>query len=347
MNKHLVIGDVHLRFDPHNINYIYAQLENVHSIMSKHNDIRHIIFLGDLFDRRIALPQEVLAFKNFLSSFLGEKTFTLIRGNHDTFYKGENSVETSLALLEDKNVKIVYAGTEEDNLVYIAHFENTETLKQVLGTFRDSINHNTVLLGHFGFTGSLPVDMNDVLDPGMFPCNTILGHIHKHQTITNLRGYEITTLGTPHQVCFSDFEGDYYYCIIDGNKIEIKSHNPLVVFRTLDLDYYETRLEELEKDLLKLKKLNYVKLKLVFSSHISSKEANINFIKARLTELKVPFSVEVKYKAVINPKLELSNSSGVNSSLYLTKDYYETYAKENNTSIDTKILLDTLDEVIN
>ena len=76
------------------------------------HDIKHIIHLGDYFDRRKYINFSTLKAdkKHFIEPMLERGiTMDLILGNHDVYYKNTNDVNApELLLFESDNINIIY-----------------------------------------------------------------------------------------------------------------------------------------------------------------------------------------------------------------------------------------------
>ena len=90
--KDLVIGDVHFGTSSNSISWLESQLQlfrnQIFKTIKENKDIDRIIFLGDLFDIRYSINQQVgIEVKNLIRemSSLTDKNIYFIAGNHD-FY---------------------------------------------------------------------------------------------------------------------------------------------------------------------------------------------------------------------------------------------------------------------
>ena len=75
------------------------------------HDIKHIIHLGDYFDRRKYVNFSSLKAnkQHFIEPMLERGiTMDLILGNHDVYYKSTNSVNSPELLLFEENVNIIH-----------------------------------------------------------------------------------------------------------------------------------------------------------------------------------------------------------------------------------------------
>ena len=79
------------------------------------HDIKHIIHLGDYFDRRKYVNFSSLKAnkQHFIEPMLERGiTMDLILGNHDVYYKSTNSVNSPELLLFEENVNIIHEPVE-------------------------------------------------------------------------------------------------------------------------------------------------------------------------------------------------------------------------------------------
>ena len=174
----------------------------------EHN-ITTVIHLGDLLDRRKFVNFYTLSqVRDRFMSFFKKNNITLniILGNHDTFYRNTSSINSMSELFGGyknvyiyKNPVIVRLDGLEVGLVPWINEENTDSAIKFIQDARVSI-----LMGHFeinGFQVVSGVKHTHGMEASLFDKFDAVysGHFHIKQTDGN-----ITYLGTPYQITFSD-----------------------------------------------------------------------------------------------------------------------------------------------
>jgi DNA repair exonuclease SbcCD nuclease subunit len=173
------------------------------------NNITTVLHLGDLLDRRKFVNFYTLAqVRDRFMSFFEENNITLhiILGNHDTFYRNTSSINSMTELFSHyKNIHIYDEPVVVDldgfdlNLVPWINEENVDKCIKFLEDARGS-----VVMGHFeinGFQVVSGVKHSHGMEPSLFNKFDAVysGHFHIKQNDGN-----ITYLGTPYQITFSD-----------------------------------------------------------------------------------------------------------------------------------------------
>jgi len=206
------------------------------------HDIKHIIHLGDYFDRRkyINFASMKANLKHFIEP-MNERgiTMDLILGNHDTYYKNTNEVNSpELLLYNQPNVNVISeCQTKEFDGFNIAMVPwiNSEN-------YADSVEYllecqASIAMGHFEIEGALMM-------PGMM-CQHGLdhsylkrfdkvfsGHFHHKSEVKNIR-----YLGSQMQFTWSDYGDEKYFHIFDTDTQDVSPiHNPLTMFEKVFYD---------------------------------------------------------------------------------------------------------------
>ena len=208
----------------------------------KENGITHILHLGDYFDRRkyVNFSSLKLNREHFIEPLLENgMTMDLIIGNHDTYYKNTNDVNSPELLL---------FGDEAINVITEPEVKNFDGLDIALvpwinsENYADSVEFLTsanapICMGHFEFEGALMM-------PGM-TCQHGLdhsyvkrfekvysGHFHQRSEFAN-----IVYLGSQMQFTWSDYGDNKYFHIFDTDTREmLPVPNPLTIFEKVFYD---------------------------------------------------------------------------------------------------------------
>lgn len=237
------------------------------------NNIKTIIQLGDFFDRRkyvnfLTLKRTYDMFVDKLVEY-GIKMY-IFAGNHDTFYKNTNSINSLDLLLshcpyieiikEAANVKIM--GTKICMVPWLA-LDNYEAALDVINK-----TDAKICMGHFEIAGfSMYKDMHaeEGLDREMFSKFdlTLSGHYH-HRSQQG----SITYVGTPMQITWQDFEDDKGFHTLDletNDLVFIK--NPFEMFHHVYYDDKTQSIAEINAVAMEAYKDVYVKVIVINKSN--------------------------------------------------------------------------------
>lgn len=228
--------------------------------------VNTVLMLGDTFDRRkYTNHSTIAAAKDIYFNALQERdilTYMLV-GNHDTFYKNTNKVNTPNLMLEEYNnlvvipnpSEIVLDGTKVAMIPWIC----AENYADCMNLMKDTTAE--VCMGHFeiqGFEMYRGHECHEGLDSSIFnKFNTVFsGHYHHRSTKGN-----ITYLGTPYELTWQDYADPKGFHIFDVHTRELEFiQNPYTMF--VRLEYDDKEKEPIDLDALDLKD-TYVKLVVV------------------------------------------------------------------------------------
>lgn len=204
--------------------------------------IKTIFDLGDTFDRRKYINYNTL--KSCKEYFFDKARelgidIQMIPGNHDTYYKNTNNVNSpELLLSEYENVIVCEEPTEIDLdgtkilfLPWLCAENYHSTMERVKET------NAKVCFGHFEFTG---YDMyRGMANPhGMDPSGfrdfdlVVSGHFHHRHSRGN-----ITYMGNPYEITWSDYDDPRGFAIFDSNDQSLEYiNNPFKMFHKI---YYD------------------------------------------------------------------------------------------------------------
>ena len=211
MNKIAIINDTH--FGVRNDSSFFLEkclsyFENVVFPYIKENNITHMIHLGDFFDRRKYINFNTLreVRQRFLEKIPKEVNFHIILGNHDTFYKNTNDVNSLKELfrgysnitLYDSPSTIDIDGLKISLIPWINDANKIE--------YCDYIQNcsSSILMGHFeiiGFEVINGVKHHSGISESLFNKFEMIlsGHFHMKQSKKNIH-----YLGTQYQMNFGD-----------------------------------------------------------------------------------------------------------------------------------------------
>ena len=213
-------------------------------------EITSIIHLGDCFDRRKYINFNSLS--NCRKYFFNEIQsrgidMDMIIGNHDTFYKNTNDVNSPSLLLGN------YPGIRTYDRAQVVQYDGLKILLMPW-ICTDNYEHTTKLIeskvatvcfGHLELSGFIMFKGQEVqiehggLDPAVFKDFKLVcsGHFHhKHG-----RG-NIQYIGNPYQMFWNDFEDDRGFHIFDTKTLKLEFvKNPNTIFEKY---YYDDEKED-------------------------------------------------------------------------------------------------------
>lgn len=250
--KIALITDQHFGIRNDNISFIdyYDRFySNIFFPYLEKNNINTIFMLGDTFDRRKYTNHNIayLSKKIYFDKLKGYDVHAIV-GNHDTFFKNSNEVNSPELLLNDYKNITIYKDPKE------VEFDNT--LIAVLpwvcsGNYSEcmSFMENTkaqILFGHLeiaGFEMHRGAVTDHGFDMGLFSKFDMVmsGHFHHKSSRGN-----IYYLGAPYEMTWSDFEDPRGFHIFDTDDRSLKYiQNPYRMFNKIFYDDSNKELEEL------------------------------------------------------------------------------------------------------
>jgi len=209
----------------------------------KENNIRTVIHLGDLFDRRKYINFNTLSTvrDKFFQRLHDEGIHLHITiGNHDTYYKNTNNLNSIKEILEDRYLNVsIY---EKPSVIYLNGYnfgivpwitkENEEEVQKFIQT-----TNCKMIGGHFEIVGFQVI--NGVYHTSGFKVSefnrferVLSGHFHIKQSMGNIH-----YLGTAYQMNFADVYSKKGFHVFDteSNTLEfIENDNEIFHLFTYD-----------------------------------------------------------------------------------------------------------------
>lgn len=248
MTKIAILGDLHwgARSDSLQIiEYFNKFFSDVFFPELDKRGIKRVIQCGDLVDRRkfININTAHELHKNFTVP-IEERGIQLdiVIGNHDTFYKGTNSVN-SLNILyrnmpENSNIKYYMSPQEVDiegtKFLYLPWIcdDNYDLSLNMIKT-----SEAKYLIGHLELSG-FEMYRGHVADEGMSAkiferfISVFTGHYHTRSNVENIR-----YVGTPYEIVWSDYNDPRGFGILDTETGEYEFiRNPHCLFHRIMYD---------------------------------------------------------------------------------------------------------------
>jgi DNA repair exonuclease SbcCD nuclease subunit len=210
--------------------------------------IDRVLHLGDVFDRRKYVNYVTLSSCNryFFNKFREHGIeLTALVGNHDTYFKNTNEINSLDLLLNGKGIRIIIGPQEwvKDEILlipWICPDNFVQTIEQIEKTKANLCFGHLELAGFEMHKGS-PLAAG--LDSKVFDKFHIVasGHFHHKSTRRNIR-----YLGAPYQMTWADYDDDRGFNIFDTNSREFEYiKNPYQIFNKLYYDDKDMNAEKL------------------------------------------------------------------------------------------------------
>ena len=206
--------------------YFYEFYENQFFPYLKEHKIKHCVHLGDVMDRRKFISYRIARDfrERFINSFKGIN-FHMLVGNHDTFYKNTNDVNSLHELVDGKfkNIKVYSKTTEVDfgdcKILFVPwiNSDNYSYTTEMLDTTSAQI-----CMGHLelsGFQMQRGMIMTEGWDKRLFQKfdMVVSGHFH-HKSDDG----QIFYLGTPYEIYWNDYDDPKGFHIFDTKTRELE-----------------------------------------------------------------------------------------------------------------------------
>jgi len=222
--------------------YFKQFYDNIFFPTIEERGITRIIHLGDCFDRR-----KYINFNSLQSckEYFFDKArdlkikIDMIVGNHDTFYKNTNDVNSPDLLLKEYNNITTYNSPTTINvdgrdilmLPWICTDNYQDSMKAIESTRAKVCFGHLELEGYQMFKGQ---ENHEGFDPKLFKHFDLVcsGHFHHRQSKGN-----ITYLGNPYQMFWNDYDDPRGFHIFDTDTLELEFvENPYTIFEKV---YYD------------------------------------------------------------------------------------------------------------
>ncbi len=338
MSNMLIIGDLHFGIKANSQDYLDFQIKWFKDELYKtikDNDVKYIVFLGDINDSRLSLSPLVMNYERDLFIDL-KNTFPnveyhVILGNHDLYYKNTREVH-SLNFLKD----IGYIVHEDFTSLTIENrkmFFVPWILKEEMDDFKLMLAENKYdcLFGHLeinGFTMVKGVVDKDGWSHSIFSnCDKVFsGHYHLRSKKGNIQ-----YVGTPFEISQNDSGNVKGIDLLNLETMETKFIKTKNTPKHLSFNSYTYPIDKINKKLINN---NILKISLGNSLSESDKVEYIEKVNS-MKPLRVIFEDESDSELVVNDKQ-------IQESLKNTEEFLNEYI--NLIDIDSSI---DKDDVIN
>lgn len=249
--KKALITDTHFGIRGDNpLFYAYFDrfLDGVFFPTLEKENIKEIIHLGDLNDRRKFGNYQTMVWAETFFQRCKDRGLSLdiIIGNHDTYYKNTNSVNSPELLFSKWDNVRLYREVEEVNGVLYVPWINSEnsskTLEAIRNTSCDVVMGHLEITGYTMYKGSV---CHDGMNPDIFHKfkSVYTGHFHTKNSSQNIH-----YLGCPWDLIFTDADDVKGFHIWDSEEDSLRFvENPYKMYWKL---YYNDTSAESVDDLL-------------------------------------------------------------------------------------------------
>jgi DNA repair exonuclease SbcCD nuclease subunit len=302
-----IIGDIHIGAQENNENFLKYQEESLKFAYNKfrENNIEHIVYLGDVFDKRRQVSFKTL---KFFQEIFENDSFThyMLAGNHDCYYKDTNEINSLDLLLNDyDNVKVVSQLPQEiiiqdESFLFTPWINksNLEESEEIISKNKSKYMFAHLDLAGFEMIKGIKSSHNSLSTDLLIDYERVLtGHYHNYSEKNN-----ITYLGSLCEMTWNDENVDKFIGILDteNNDLE-KIQNPSKLYYKLKIKSDEDILDDI--DFLKEKN---VKIYLYT-------ERNIKIEKYITEIIEIAYDVNIIDEQVLNtiPDIELQKDISI------------------------------------
>ena len=289
------LGDTHVgsRNDSLLFNdYFEKFYTNIFFPYLKKEKIKTIIILGDVLCRRKYVNFRILnAVKKYLFGPLNDYNTHILLGNHDTYFKNTNSINSPELLLgEFDNIKIYSDPTTVDfdgTAIDIVPWISPENFDSTIDFISKSKSH--LCAGHFNlkdFEMYRGLIMHEGMDRSLLNKYDMVFSGHYHHISSD---GTIFYLGAPYEMTFNDYNDPRGFHIFDTNTRQLDFiQNPYRMFHKI---YYD----DTEMSLKEIKKIDFSNYKDTYTRIIISKKNNSYWFDAFVDRLELfnPFKVTI------------------------------------------------------
>ena len=264
--KIAIITDTHFGARNDNLNfndYFFKFYDNVFFPTLKERDITTCIHMGDVVDRRKYISYRIA--NDFRSRFIERVKelnidLHIVIGNHDTYYKNTNDVNSMNELVGEDSLTSIYSEPQvvefDDVPIQFIPWINAGNYSKTMEALSKSPAQ--IAMGHLevsGFQMYRGQYSENGWDKELFRrFDTVFsGHFH-HKSDDG----QIYYLGTPYQIFWNDFDDPKGFHIFDTETRELERIiNPHTLFKKI---YYDDTQENYDSHDVEQYKEKYVKL---------------------------------------------------------------------------------------
>ena len=346
--KIALITDTHWGIRNDNIAFIENNkkfLDNIFFPYLDEHSIKNVIHLGDLVDRRkyINFYTANRVRKDFLLP-LDERgiTMDIIAGNHDTYFKNTNEINSLTELVDKKYngisiyyepIEKIYDGVKILLLPWICD-DNRERTYKIMETTNAQICMGHLALQGFEMYKGSPI--SDGMDPGSFGRFDVVCSGHYHHRSSN--GH-IFYLGSHGEFTWSDYQDHRGFHIFDTETRELKFiQNPYKMFKKL---WYNDKNEDFLKT-----KINYSEYAGSIVRVIIQNKTNPFWFDKFIENIEQQNPVEIQI-VEDHLNLNLEEDSDIIDEAESTVDIFKKYIKAIETPINKEKLENKIVEIYN
>jgi len=248
----------------------------------ENNNIETIIHLGDLGEYRKQVNLNILnSWNENVFDRLKKYTCFFISGNHDIFFRNENTVSIQKSLLLDKKFgfhlinsfpETIEIDSKKLDLIPWITSSNENEIQRFL-----SSSFSSILFSHLEISGAL-------MTPGLYCQESQLdisflekyhsifsGHFHLRSQVKN-----VCYIGNPYEIIWSDCGYKKGFAILDTETLRIEYiNNPITIFEKIKFDEIKTSEKEFDLESLKSK---HIKIYITESSDKSKLNSFVSLI---------------------------------------------------------------------
>ena len=296
------------------LDYYQQFYDNVFFPKLKEHGVNHILILGDTFDRRKYINFNTLsrAKKMFFDvAYDNDIMITMIAGNHDTYYKNTNEVNSpELTLAEYVNINLItkpetvsVGGTDVCFLPWICADNYTDSLNEIKNTKAE------ICMGHLevsGFAMYRGVESHDGMSKETFSKFDMVfsGHYH-HKSDDG----HIYYLGNPYELTWQDYNDPRGFHLFDLESRSLEFiRNPYSLFERYEYDDTKNEDDPLFTNFTD----KYVKIVVINKTNLYKFDQFINSVyKANPLEVKIIEDFSEFTEGQVDDTIDLEDTTSV------------------------------------
>lgn len=315
------------------------------------HEIKHVLHLGDVFDRRKFVNFNTLdrTRKMFFDRLQQRDhiSFDCLVGNHDTYYNNTLEINSPKLLLKDyfakdnwrlieRPVPLVYDNRPCLILPWIVQENKEESFRLI-----NQMNQE-VVFGHLeinGFEFNRGNYCYDGMDRGVFKNyqKVMSGHFHQKSTQNH-----ISYLGSPYEMTWIDYNEARGFHVFDTDTLELEFiRNPYCMH--LAYYYNDVSNEHVTKLLQQMQSDNIGGRVVKLFVNRRADPATFDALFAKIEEMR-PFSIDVVETELNLEKTDQANIGSVDDTLTVIKKYINVVSSTNN-DVDENDLIELFTEL--
>lgn len=298
--KHILFTDLHVGLSTEFWDDLALEAIKYLDEIAQNNKIESVLFLGDFFHNRRELNVKSINTAYKIGNILNKYQTHMICGNHDSYYKNTNEVN-SLSIMEKfDNIKIYIEPIIINNKIVMVPWGCDYREYDV-----------PVCMGHFDIK-DFQLNDNSVSKHGEDPKNfkkfdlVLSGHFHKYSEKNNIK-----YIGNMYGHNFNDINAQRGLWIFDDETLDMEFFEFTKAPKFIKIQNNEFNVEEIENNIIRV----------YFDNKLSDKEMSDVLVKIESLN---PHELSVDYSGVILDSISTREEEiSIKNDMEILKEYIE------------------------